>query len=675
MVLAVILLILAAAGGTLLTYSFDEDAPGYARVATGIVVGLTILAFAGFITASLIGMGPAALVIALAVSLLPALGLRGELRTRVREDLAVARSDAADAFRRIVGERQVTRGDVFRVLYVGGLAFVLWSVADRTFFDLPDGLYIGNVNNLGDLPYHVQISASFAYGANFPPQNPVFSGGGFSYHYMADFLAALPVAAGASLREGLLLATLLLGGSLIALIHRWARDITASPMAARLTPLIVLCSGGFGWLKLLDEARQGERGLIGAFLGTDARYTIDNEGVFRFGNAVTTLIIPQRGLLLGLGIAVIVLTLLWQQLGAAAPPPGARGSGRSGAGRAKASLAVARRWLTSEPRMLAAGLLTGVLPIIHIHTFVVVLGTAFLFGLAFRQWHDGRWRAWALYVIAALVLALPIAAWQARGSQASLTAFIGVDVGWDHGETDIVPFWITNAGLFMPLLILAFVWDWDPPLLSRRLLLYSLPFLVWFFVPNVLRLAPWLWDNIKVLLFWWLGGAPVIALLLARLWERRWAASRIAVGALFVALIGAGALDIGRATLGPRIFREFDRDGIAFSEAVKAATPSNAVVLTAPSYNTPIFLTGRPIFMGYAGYLFANGLPYGDRERDLRAIYAGEPGAEDLLRSNAIRYIVVGPEERSTVSPNESFLSRFPVVVAVGDYRLLQVPG
>jgi hypothetical protein len=623
-------------------------------------------------------MGPAALVIAVAVTLLPAIGLRGELRTRVREDLVAARSDWSETFRRIVRERQVTRGDVFRVLYVGGLAFVLWSVADRTFFDLPDGLYIGNVNNLGDLPYHVQISASFAYGQNFPPQNPVYSGGGFSYHYMADFLAALPVAAGTSLREGMLLITLALGGSLLALIHRWARDITANAIAARLTPLIVMCSGGFGWLLLLDGARRGERGLIGAFLDTDARYTIENEGMFRFGNVVTTLIIPQRGLLLGLGIAVIVLTLLWQQLGADAPPPraGQAGNGdRSGPRRGPGRFAQLRRSVTGQPRMLAAGLLTGVLPIVHLHTFAVMLGTAFLFGLIFRQWREGRWRAWAVYVIAALVVALPVLAWTARGSQASLTAFIGIDVGWDHQTNGILQFWVANAGLFIPLLILAYVWDWEPPLLSRRLLLYSLPFLVWFIVPNVLRLAPWLWDNIKVLLFWWLGGAPVIALLLARLWERRGPASRVVAGALLVAVIGAGALDIARATIGPRIFREFDSDGIAFAETVKATTPPNAVILTAPSYNTPIFLTGRPIFMGYAGYLFANGLPYGDRERDLRAIYAGEPGAEDLLRTNAIRYILLGPQERSDVSPNDAFLSRFPVVAEVGEYRLLQVPG
>src|SRR6185436_18908336 len=120
-------LLLAAAGGTLLTYSFDEDAPGYARVATGTVVGLTILAFAGFIAASLIGMGPLALLFALVVSLLPAVGLRGNLRERVREDLAAARSDGQATFQRIARDRDLTWSDVWRVIYVGGLAFVLWS--------------------------------------------------------------------------------------------------------------------------------------------------------------------------------------------------------------------------------------------------------------------------------------------------------------------------------------------------------------------------------------------------------------------------------------------------------------------------------------------------------------------------------------------------------------------
>jgi len=38
-------------------------------------------------------------------------------------------------------------------------------------------------------------------------------------------------------------------------------------------------------------------------------------------------------------------------------------------------------------------------------------------------------------------------------------------------------------------------------------------------VPNLLRVAPWLWDNIKVLTYWWLGAVPIVALLLARIWR------------------------------------------------------------------------------------------------------------------------------------------------------------
>ena len=97
------------------------------------------------------------------------------------------------------------------------------------------------------------------------------------------------------------------------------------------------------------------------------------------------------------------------------------------------------------------------------------------------------------------------------------------------------------------------------------------------------------------------------------------------------------------------------------------------MVLTAPVYNSPVLLSGRPSFMGYPGWLFANGLPYSERERDVRAIYSGDARAEDLLRAGRIEYIVVGPQEMTEVEPNEAFLSRYPVVVSVGPYRLLQV--
>jgi len=647
MIPAILLALVAMVGGTVATYGFDRGSPAYARLATGCVIGFTTLAFAGFVLALFVGLGAVSLVLAAAISLLPAVLFRSpDIRGAIRRDVAELRDRIVGGFRR------PTSATIVTLVYGGSIAIGIWFIADRTFFSTPEGMYIGNVNNLGDLPYHVQISASFAYGQNFPPENPVFAGSGFSYHYIADFLAATFVAAGASLIEGMLIVTLALGISLLVLIHRWVRELTGNAVAARLAPLLLALSGGLGWLTLFDDARFRERGLIEAFVGTDARYTIE-DGLYRFGNAVTTLLIPQRGLLLGMGLAVIVFTLLWRQLDERVPEGGSRW-----------------RPLLGGPRMLVAGVLTGILPMVHAHTFAVVLGTAFFLGLIFTQWRDGRWRAWSVYVIATVALAIPLLVWTARGSQASFSAFFGLELGWDHGDHDPLWFWFTNTGVFIPMLVIAYAWQGERPL-PRKLLLFSMPFLVWFVAPNFFRLAPWLWDNIKVLTYWWLGSVPIVALVLARLWASRPAARAGAV-ILAVVLMAAGGLDILRASVGTA-YQEFDRDGVAFAEMIREQTPPTAVILTTPTYNTPVFLTGRRVFMGYAGFLWANGLPYVEREQDLRAIYAGEADAEDLLEGAGISHIVVGPQERRDVAPNDAFLARFPVVIEQGEYRLLEV--
>ena len=642
----------AFAAGFVATYTFDRTSPLYGRLAMGGVLGLTLMAFAGFVAALLVGLNGASLGISAAITAIPLVTLRSaERRAAIAADwVAAGRSARA-------GLRRPTLDLALALAYVAAIAVGTWLVADRTLFPTPDGLSINNVNNLGDLPYHMQITASFAYGDNFPPQNPEFAGVHFSYHYIADFLAAMFVVAGASLLGGMFAVTVLVGLSLVALLHRWAWELTGDRVAARLTPLIVVFSGGLGWLLLFADAREGEAGIAAAFLDSGTRYTIQ-DGILRFGNAVTAILVPQRGLLLGMALAVVVFTLLWRWLSLDGPTHEQRGEGW----RSRLSAALAQR------QMIVAGMATGVLPMVHLHTFAVVLGTAFLLGLAFRGWRDGRWVGWATYVVITLAIALPLFAWTATGSGANLATFFAFQPGWDRGAHDPVSFWFANTGLFIPLLIGAYAWRGDRPLLSRKLVLYSLPFMAWFIVPNLFRVAPWIWDNIKVLTYWWLGAAPLVALVLARLWSERVAQGFAAI-ALSVVVMAAGALDVGRAIVGPS-YEMFDRDGMALAETIRTTTDPHAVILTAPTYNSPVSLTGRRLFMGYAGFLWSNGLPFVEREQELRAIYAGGPGADDLIEERGISYIVVGPHERADVAPNEQFLSQFPVAAEFGRYRL-----
>lgn len=669
MIGALLLTAFASAAGIVATYGFDPRAPGYARIATGMVIGLTTLAFAAFVLALVMGLGPITLLVASGVTALLAIRLIDrETRRVLRDDVAAELSP--------FGSRgwRPTRGDAMRAVYVATIAVGLWMVADRNLFQTNDGLYITNVGNLGDLPFHTAITASFAYGNNFPPQNPAASGIAFSYYYVVDFIAAMFVAAGTTLRDGMLVVTLIGGGCLMAVVHRWARDITGNRAVARLTPLLLVFSGGLGWYRLFEEAQLHGNGLIGAFQNSDVRFTIESEGLLRFQNAVTGFLVPQRGILLGMSIAVIVFTLIWQQLtqevDADAPPGRVDVSAKGNNARLVSGL----RSRLINPRMTVAGVLTGLLPMVHIHTFAVVLGTAFLLAVLFRQWHDGRWRGWVAYLAGTAVVALPVLAWTARGNASAIGSYFGVQLGWELGSHDFLTFWLANTGLFIPLLLVAFFWMGEKPLLSRRLVLYFLPFMVWFAVANVFRLAPWSWDNIKVLAYWWLGGAQVVAILLVSLWQRGRATRYLSV-ALTVVLVAAGALDVARSTIGPSVYQLWSTEGIAFADAVRQHTPPNAIILTDPTWNTPILLTGRPLYMGYDGWLFAHGLPYAQREQQAKAMFAGGADAVRLLRDTHVAYIEVGPEERSDVSPNDSFLSQFPVAVEVGDYRLYEVTG
>lgn len=657
MIAALAIAALATAGGASATYWFDRDAPPYARVATGIFIGLTLLAFGAFVAAWVLGnLGVTAIAIGIVVSAVPLLLLVSHtVRAAVSTDVAAVRVAALGAV------RHPSISTLLTVLYIAAIAIGLWVVADRTFFWAGDGLYIGNVNNLGDLPYHVQITASFAYGENFPPQNPVFAGSGFSYHYIADLLAAVFVAAGTDLVGGIMLVSIVLGAGLLPLIHRWAWDLTRNAIAARLAPLIVVFSGGLGWVTLLDQARAGEKGIVTEFVDGGERYTIAYEGILRFGNAVTTLLIPQRGLLLGMGLAVIVLALLWRHLDESDPRP--------------TNPLSPRGWLAivaAEPRMLVAGIVTGTLPLVHVHTFAVVFGTAFFLGLLFREWRNGRWRPWVVYVLSTALVAIPVVLITARGSQADVSAFVGIELAWDNGTIDPFWFWLVNAGVFIPLVVVGIALMIRGQLGTRKLLLYALPFLLWFLLPNVLRLAPWLWDNIKVLIYWWLGLTPVVALVLAKLWQRPQVMHRLTAVALAVVLMASGFLDVARASVGPT-YREFDTDGVAFAEQIRQNTAPDAVILTAPVFNTPVFLTGRRVYMGYAGFLWANGLPYLEREAEVKQIYAGGSEADDLLRQNGIQYVVLGPQERAEVAANEQFFDSYTVVSEVGEYTLLRV--
>jgi hypothetical protein len=763
MIISLALSLIAIVSGALLTYTWDEDAPLASRLCTGTCIGFALLGLIGFILALLIGLTATTLVVTALLMATPMLLLRNaRVRTHIDNDFKTAT---------IAISRATTRPDRWAFIYFlfyAAVAIVMWLVFARAIFEKPDGVYTGVLNNYGDLPFHLSVITRFAFGQNFPPEDPTFAGARFTYPFMTDFISAMFVRAGASLRDSLFIENYFVGVALVGVLHRFGQKLLRNRTAAILTPLLIILNGGLGWALLFSDANKSDGGVFQVLSHIPHSYTILPEVAagWRWGNAVTSLLVPQRGFLLGIPLAVIVFTQWWAashgneevKSKKAEEKKGARGnkkfetatipSEQSGSTAERSSI-LTFLLLPSSRRMLAAGVVAGLLPLIHAHSFIaVMLVAAFLVPWTFR-------RGWAAYGVAALValllysvaiyyealtplrakaaiviLALGLAAslfwllptshlrawicffvlalgiggpqiiWSTRNSVVKMDSFLAWKFGWDSDqETSLAPkpaeprpldkappvtawarrlpyvawFWLKNTGLFIPLLIAALLWKREDYLVSRKLLFFFLPFLLCFIIPNLVKLAPWIWDNVKVLFYWWIAAAPIVALLLARLWEGKvW--KRVLAAGLFVMLTLAGALDVFALMTSQGEYQEFDRDGVTFAEMIKQQTPPGATILHAPVHNTPLFLAGRRSLMGYPGHIWTHGIDFGEREADIKKIYQGSIDADRLLNKYGVDYVVIDPQEHSVEAPvNTAFFSRYPEVVKIGEYHLYKI--
>jgi hypothetical protein len=534
----------------------------------------------------------------------------------------------------------------------GDSAAFLAEVFSRVLFENEGGLYTGFINNLGDLPFHLQVTNSFAQGRNFPPEDPVFAGTPFAYPFMVDFLSAILLCHGYSLRCSLFVPNMLLALSFVILLRRWTIELTDNRLAGLLAPILVIFSGGLGWVMLIRDAPHKTSEALHYLLNLPHDFTILPGHTWRWGNSLTTLLVPQRSILFGLPMAILVFTQWWIAQRDFSPLP---------EDTPLPSRAAIRR-------QFAAGIICGLLPLIHAHIFLGVVGVAACAAIL-----SGRWRLWSAFFIPALLVASPELLWLVHGAGNRVHVFLALHTGWDHGETNPVWFWFLNTGLFIPLLFAALAWRVrEDYLVARQLMRHYVPFTLCFLVPNVIKLAPWEWDNIKILFLWFVASTPFVAYLLSHWWQQNHGARVLAIGVLCTLTL-AGALDLSRIVLRTVQLREFDNDGVAIAKEIARCTAPRALILHAPTYDSPVFLTGRRSLLGYPGQIWSRGLDSGSREADIRSVYAGASNSQALLERYRVDYVLLGPQERAMMSVNAAFFLKFTLIGKSGGYSLYQI--
>ncbi len=672
MLLSFILILLITVGGLSLTYLFAEDESLLWRLCAGNVIGSAVFSLICFLLACFFGFNAATVSLSFLTSLSPLLLFYREAN----------RIKLLANWRKAKGKLEGANSKkIFRFAYYVFFFGLFWLFFERAMVETPNGIFTGGSQNLGDLPFHLGAIFSFTDGQNFPPENPSYAFAKFSYPFMADLVTASFVALGGRVREAMLVQNVFLAFSLLVILERFTFKLTGSRLAGKIAPVLLFFSGGLGFLWFFKDFWQQAQGFFDFVWNLPRDYTSGDK--FRWGNSLITLFVTQRSLLLGMPLTIIVLQRLWEVFNRD------KGQGTRDELNYKTD---------TRPSSLATrhcfflGLLAGTLPLIHVHSLVVLfVVSAFLF--FFRS---GRWREWIAFGAGVSIVAVPELIWAMTGSATRLTEFVAWNFGWDLRGENFIWFWFKNLGIFIPILIFGIYLVFS--LLRRKKenelrietdkrrfkndifhfpfsifhLYFYLPFLLCFVVANLVKLAPWEWDNIKVLIYWFVGSLPFAAFCLAWLWNKDRIFKIIAVGCLVV-LTFSGALDVWRVVAKQINYKVFDKDAVAVSQQIKQKTPPNALFLNAPTYNSAIVLSGRRSLMRYSGHLSSYGIDYQERETEVKKIYSGDPAAEILLTKYGIEYVLISPEEKSNLTVNEEFFRRYPVAAEAGQYRVYQV--
>ncbi|MDP2718104.1 MAG: hypothetical protein Q8P02_05140, partial [Candidatus Micrarchaeota archaeon] len=374
-----------------------------------------------------------------------------------------------------------------------------------------------------------------------------------------------------------------------------------------------------GGLEFFSDAAQ--HGFSPALSNRD--YAVVDPGSWT--NTINSLFLPQRSLLFGAAIFAGIILLL---------------------------LSAKRR-----RDYLEAGILAGLLPWMHWHSFLVLMAVTAAWAVLYRE------KKYAAFFAPAVLLAIPQALFSLQ--QLSGTSFIRFSPNWAANTLDAATaagFWLMQTGLWIPLAVIALLKA------SKEQRQRALPFAAIFLVCAFVAFQPFVYDNIKFFFYVQFMAAFLIAGTLFALWKRP-AAFKVLAALLFLSLTFSGALSVARET--GLSWRMYDSADVQLVAWVNELTAKDARFLTANRHNHPVSsLAGRRIVMGYPGWLWTHGIDYAQTEQDVRAMFAGNTA---LMNRYSVAYAVIDAQARKDYDVNMTFWAAKQKAYANAEYVVYAV--
>lgn len=515
-------------------------------------------------------------------------------------------------------------------------ALILLAIAlfhGHMFHVEPDGLYTAG-SSYGDLALHATLTNHFAAnGISF--QSPIVAGAPLTYPFLGDLAIACLVRGGWSLSFAMTITGIAMLVLALGVIQAVAIRLFQRRAAATLAVWLIMLSGSAAGIALAfsDTAHVG----LPAHFADLPNYSHMRERGIVFANFACDFFLPQRAFL-------AAMPTFWAALW---------------------GIVVGLR---TAPRLLwFAAAAFGLLPLLHIHSFLVALAIVAWLALWHVRTRDTR-RIWLPPIALMIGLAAPQLAWQFGQSWTS--HFGQWQLGWIAPAGQWWTFWLRQWGLALLLLpvLLHFAARRD----RRVLLPLTIAALLLFAASNLYRFQPHDWDNMKFLVYAYMLLCLPLAGALSHALSRS-AFTRTAATLSIIALTATGALSIARELQQHQ--RIASTNDLALADAVARAVPADARVLTTDAHNHLVpMLAGRAIAMGYRGWLWTHGIDDRALARDVARMFVLDPSAPQLFARYHITHVYIGPGERRTHhAALAAYRQQYPRILERGDVEVFDV--
>lgn len=468
-----------------------------------------------------------------------------------------------------------------------------------------DKYYFG-INSWADSAFHLTLINSFSKTDNYPPSYPIYANQKMGYPFLYDYLSSTLNYLGMNLELSFILPTIIFLTLLLYLVYILALKLTNKKSIAIIALILLVFSGGLGFIDIVK--------------GTNCKEidpTSSNPAKYAFANFIANMI-NQRTALFGFMTTTLFFTLLIPKL--------------------------IKNQNINKNNLIILGFLSSLTLFFHTHSFLSLNLLVFVLSIYYKR------KDFLYFFIPAGIIAIlqaPLFLGQVTEGK-----FLGFHLGWlaPKGFIPFVSFWITNLGILLFLYIASFI------ILNKKFKILYAASLILFITPNIIKFSPWIYDNLKIMMFWLLFVSTAASQVLYYLYKNIKFGKIISI-LLFILSILSGLIVV--SCFLTNIYPLYSNSEIEIANWIDSNTKKDAVFLTASTHNHLVsMLAGRTIYRGYDGWLWSHGIN-DSRKQIQKGIFEGKL-TKNEIKNLDIDYIFIGTPELNSpdFSINISSLSQ-----------------